>query len=75
MPPIYSFSLISLVVYAVFFYKAGEYEGSSGIAWGALSVLISVAIWRWLHGGVFSMLLGQVALFAGITVFRSLKKP
>ena len=71
----YSFTLIVLVVCAVFFYRAGEFEGSSGAAWAGLSALISVAIWRGLHGGVIAVLLGQIGLFAGITLYRSRKKP
>lgn len=74
MLPFYSFTFILLLACAVFFYRAGEFEGSSGLAWAALSLLISVAIWRWLHGGFIAVLLGQVGLFAGITLYRSRKK-
>jgi len=56
------------------FYRAGEFEGSSGIVWAGLSALISIAIWYWLHGGLLIILLGQFALFAGITLYRSRKK-
>ena len=75
MLPFYSYTFIVLVVFAVFFYRAGEFEGSSGLVWAGLSILISVAIWRWLHGGVIAVLLGQLGLFAGITLYRSHKKP
>ena len=71
----YSFSFIIIVICAVFFYRAGEFENSSGILWAGLSALISFIIWRWLNGGVLALLLGQVALFAGITVYRSRQKP
>ena len=74
MLPLYSFTFVLLLACAVFFYRAGEFDGSSGLAWAALSILISVAIWRWLHGGVLAVLLGQVGLFAGITLYRSWKK-
>jgi hypothetical protein len=75
MLPFYSFTFVVLVACAVFFYRAGEFEGSSGMAWAGLSVLISVAIWRGLHGGLIAVLLGQVGLFAGITLYRSNKQP
>lgn len=75
MLPFYSITFILLVACAVFFYRAGEFEGSSGLAWSALSVLISMAIWQGFHGGFIWVLLGQLALFAGITVYRSRKGP
>jgi hypothetical protein len=75
MLPFYSFTFVLLVACAVFFYRAGEFEGSSGVAWAGLSVVISFAIWRWLHGGFVAVLVGQVALFVGITLYRSYKKP
>ena len=73
--PFYSFTFVLLLACAVFFYRAGEFERSSGVAWAALSVLISVAIWRGLQGGFIAVFLGQVGLLAGITIFRSRKKP
>jgi len=75
MLPFYSFKFIVAVVCAVFFYRAGEFEGSSGITWAGLSAVISFAMLRWLQGGVIAVLLGQVALFIGITLYRSYKKP
>lgn len=75
MLPFYSFTFILLVVCAVFFYRAGRFEGNSGVAWTALSVLISVVIWGWLRGGFVAVLFGQAGLFAGITVYRSRKTP
>ena len=74
MLPFYSFTFILAVVCAVFFYRAGEFEGSSGIVWAGMSAVISIAIWAWLHGGLIAVLLGQVALFVGITLYRSYKK-
>ena len=75
MLPFYSFTFVLLLACAVFYNRAGEFEGSSGLAWAALSLLISVAIWRLLHRGFIAVLLGQVGLFAGITLCRSRKKP
>jgi len=75
MLPFYSFTFILLLACAVFFYRAGEFEGSCGLPWAAVSILISVVIWRWLHGGFLAVLFGQVGLFVAITLYRSRKKP
>ncbi len=77
MLSLYSFMLAPLLVIAcaIFYYRAGQFEGASGLAWAALSVLISVAIWQGLHWGFFAIVLGQLGLFAGLTVYRTWKKP
>ena len=75
MLPFYSFTFVLILAGAVLFYRAGEFEGSSGLAWAAVSLLISVGIWQWLHGGIIAVLLGQAGLFVGITLYRSRKKP
>ena len=74
--PFYSLTFWFLLACAFFFYGAGEFgrEESSGLAWAALSLLISATIWGWLDGGVIAVALGQVGLFAGITLYRSRKK-
>ncbi|HWH70101.1 MAG TPA: hypothetical protein VNT26_12000 [Candidatus Sulfotelmatobacter sp.] len=71
----YSFTLILLLVCAAFFYRAGEFEGRSGVAWAGLSAFISVAIWGWLRGGFIAVLLGQIGLFAAIPLYRCRKQP
>ena len=55
---------------AIFWVKGMEAEGSQPFLWGAVSVLISVAIVFGLGKGWIAVLLGQAALFAGITVYR-----
>jgi hypothetical protein len=75
MLPFYSFTFLLMAVCAVFYYRVGEYEGSSGWVWGGLSVLVSLIVWRWLHGGFIAVLVGQVALFVAITAWRARKKP
>ncbi len=72
--PFYSFNFVLLVACAIFFYRAGEFEGSSGILWAGLSVAISVGVWRVFDWGWFGMLLGQLGLFVGITVVRMFRK-
>jgi hypothetical protein len=74
MLPFYSFTFVLLLACAIFYYRAGEFEGSSGFVWAAMSVLISVVIWQWLHGGFLAVLFGQLGLFAGITLYWSRKR-
>jgi hypothetical protein len=74
--PIFSLApIVILIVFAVFFYRAGESEGVSGALWAGLSVAISFAVWQWLRWGLFAMILGQVALFVGIGIVRMLRDP
>jgi hypothetical protein len=65
-----------LIVFEVFFYRAGKFEGGSGLAWAwaGLLVLVSVAIWRWFGKGFLAVLLGQVGLFTAITFYRMCRK-
>ena len=74
--PFYSLTFCFLLACAFFFYRAGEFERgrSPGLLWAALSILISAAIWGWLHGGLIAVALGQVGLFAGITLYRVWKE-
>jgi hypothetical protein len=50
---------------ALFYYRAAEFENTSGLAWAGL-------LFRF---GWLGILLGQVALFIGITIYRAAKKP
>ena len=72
MLPFYSFTFWFVVACAVFFYRAGEFgrEKSPGVAWAALSVLISAVTWGWLDGGIIAVALSQFGLFIGITLYR-----
>jgi hypothetical protein len=75
--PFYSLTFWFVLACAFFFYGAGEFgrEKSYGLAWTALSVVISAGIWGWLNGGLLALALGQVGLFAGITLYRLWKDP
>jgi len=64
-----------MIACAVFFYRAGEFDGSSGLLWAVLSVAISVVAWRVFGWGILGVLIAQIGLFVGITVFRMLRKP
>jgi len=70
----YLLSPVVLIVFAIFYYRAGESEGSSGILWAGLSMGISLLLWVVLHYGLIMMLLGQIALFLGITIIRVARK-
>jgi hypothetical protein len=47
----YSFNFVGLVVFAVFFYRAGEFENGPGLLWAVISILISLLIGQWLKAG------------------------
>jgi hypothetical protein len=68
-------AILLIAVCGAFFYRAAEIENASGLLWCGLSVLISVASMFVLHWGLLGVVLGQVGLFAGITVFRMTRKP
>jgi hypothetical protein len=74
MLPFYSYNFLLIVASAIFFYRAGVFEGGRGLFWAGLSVAISVLIWEWLHGGLLSILFGQIVLFVGIGIFRRMPK-
>jgi len=74
MMPFYSFQAVLLVVFAVFFYRAGVFEDGPALSWAALSVVISLLVWQCLRWGLLGMIVGQVGLFVGIAVFRTLRK-
>jgi hypothetical protein len=74
MLPFYSWNFLLTVVFAIFFYRAGEFDGGPGLLWAALSVAISFLVWWWLRWGLLPMILGQLGLFVGIGVFRVFRK-
>jgi predicted cobalt transporter CbtA len=67
-----SIGFVIMLACVVFFYRAGQMEGKSGILWA----LMSVVVWRVtphvLGDGLLSQIAGQVGLFIGIAVFRVL---
>jgi hypothetical protein len=70
----YSFNFLLTVVFAIFYYRAGEFDGGPGLLWAALSVAISLLIWQWLRWGLLAMILGQIGLFVAIGVYRVIRK-
>ncbi len=67
-----NYSLVLTVVAAMFFWKAAEREKESGIIWAGVSLFASALIIT-LGGGFVVLVLGQLAVFVGITVFRTIK--
>ncbi len=65
---------ILMAVCAIFFYRAGQFDGGPGVLWAVLSILISALVWRVFHWGWLGILAGQVVLFAGITIVRISRK-
>lgn len=70
----YDLRFVVLLACAVFYYKAAAMEDCSTLLWSGLSVLVFVVTWIVLAWGWLGCLLGQVGLFAGITVVRLLRK-
>ena len=64
-------SIAIIAVCAAFFWRAAEFDGAPRWLWGGLSFLISAAALFWLHWGFVGILLGQIGLFFGITIFRA----
>jgi len=67
-------SILIVACFAAFFYRAAEFENESGWLWCGLSLLISIAVMFFLHWGWLGIVLGQVGLFAGITIYRITRK-
>ncbi len=59
-----------IIVCAVFYHRAAEFENESTLLWTGLSVMISVTTLFLFHCGIFWVLIGQMGLLAGITGFR-----
>ena len=68
------FTIIVIAASAVFFHRAAEFENESSWVWTGLSLLTSAVTVFGLHWGWLGCLLGQAGLFAGITIFRVLRK-
>jgi len=68
------FAILLIVVFAIFFYRAAEFEDESSLLWCGLSILISAATLFYFHWGLLGTLLGQIGLFVGIGIFRVLRK-
>jgi hypothetical protein len=67
-------TILLVVVFAIFFHRAADFENESSLIWCGLSVSISLLTlfifgWGWL-----GCLLGQVGLFVGIGIFRMMRK-
>jgi hypothetical protein len=69
------FAFLLIAVCAAFFYRAAEFENESRLLWCGLSIVISLAALFYFHWGLLGTVLGQVGLFAGITIFRLTRKP
>ena len=71
---IYSIGPVAMVVFAIFYYRAGVFDDGSPLLWAALSTAISLLMLLWLKWGVVGVILGQIGLFVGITALRILRK-
>jgi hypothetical protein len=66
--------ILVALAFAIFFYRAAEMDDEPTWIWWVLSLLISALTIFWLHWSWFGIILSQVGLFAGITIFRVLRK-
>jgi hypothetical protein len=67
------------VVCAYTYYVLGAYEAEQGgnhhgVLWGALSLGISLVVAYFFKAGWGVLLMAQVGLFIGITVFRAMRE-
>ena len=69
------FTILIIAVGAAFYYRAAEFENESTWIWCGVSLVISAVALLWLHCGWLGILMGQVGLFIGITIFRILRRP
>jgi hypothetical protein len=67
--------IVVIVVSAVFFHRAAEFENESSLLWSGLSVLVSALVVFLFHAGWLGILLGQIGLLIGIGVFRMFRDP
>ena len=70
---IISYTTVAIILSAILFYRAAKYEGSSAIFWVVLSVVISLLLLTSLEVKTVGIILGQVGLFLGITIFRVIR--
>jgi hypothetical protein len=68
------FAILLIVIFAIFFYRAAEFENESGLLWCGLSVLVSVVALFFCGWGWLGCLLSQAGLFVGIGIFRMMRK-
>ena len=66
----YSFQLVFLLICAIVYYKLADVENESGILWAGLSIGVFLLTWLVLHWAFPGNLMGQLALFAAITLHR-----
>jgi hypothetical protein len=67
-------TILIIAAFAVFYHRAAEFENESTLIWSGLSVTISAVAFFWLGCGWLGISIGQAGLFAGITIFRVLRK-
>ena len=67
--------IVVMSVCAITFYRAGCHEHSWGILWAALSIVAGLLALRFLGWGVLGVLLSQVLVFVGITLYRMKTRP
>lgn len=72
--PLYSFEFIVLLVCAAIYWKLAALDpDASSIVWAGLSAFTFCVTWLFLRWGYAGDLFGQALLFAGITLYRTVR--
>jgi uncharacterized membrane protein YfcA len=67
------FGFVIMLCCAAFYYKIGEMERSSGLLWGAISLLLWLVASYFLGWGMPGCLLIQFGLFVGLTLWNVIR--
>jgi hypothetical protein len=69
-----SFGLLIMLACAVFYYRLGEQEYSSGILLAVVSIAVWLAAGYLLHFELLGCILVQAGLFAALTIWNIVKE-
>ena len=69
----FSPQIFALLLCAIAYYKAAEFENESGILWAGMSAAVFYITWRLLRWYIPGDLLGQLLLLAGIAIYRAFR--
>jgi hypothetical protein len=62
--------ILLLVLAGIMYFRIGDHEYGAGFVTAGLSVITSIVTWLVFGWGPVGFLVGQVALFAGLTVYN-----
>ena len=74
MLPHNAFAYVMIIASALLFYRIGNADYGSGIPLCGLSIIISVISLSFFRFPLVSILVGQVLLFIGLTIYNIVRK-